>query len=366
MADNVVVKAGTAGSDITVSTDDAGASGHVQRVKLCLSADGSASHVTADAGGLLVNLGANNDVTVTGGPVAVTDNAGSLTVDAPVGTPLNVQIGDAANTATIRNLAANDALNVAIVDGAGAHVTSFGGTGGTAMTDDATFTPGTTVFTPTGGTYRTARYAVNDNDGGAFAMTATRAQLVCMETPAGDSAMDEANNAVNVSIVSDALAVTEYTEGNTDSSISGMAVMWEDDADTLRAVSVAKPMPTFQAAFARGGCAIHRTLDLDESEEEVKGTAGVLYGWAITNRATTTRYVKIYNATAASVTVGVTTPVITWGIPGNSTDHVGANMLGGVGIGFSTAICVACTTGFADADASAPGTNDLIANFFYL
>lgn len=126
--------------------------------------------------GALVNLGANNDVTVTSisagdnnignvdivtvpaplstsgggteaaalrvtiandstGLVSVDDNAGSLTVDAPVGTPVNVQIGDGANTATVRNLAANDALNVAIVDGAGAHITSFGG--GTEYTEDA-------------------------------------------------------------------------------------------------------------------------------------------------------------------------------------------------------------------------------------
>lgn len=68
MADNVTVDNGS-GTDYTVSTDDAGASGHVQRVKLVVSADGSASHATVDADGVLVNLGANNDVTVTSGSV---------------------------------------------------------------------------------------------------------------------------------------------------------------------------------------------------------------------------------------------------------------------------------------------------------
>jgi len=98
--------------------------------------------------GVLVNLGANNDVAVTGavtanagtGPFPVSDNGGSLTVDAPVGTPANVQVGDGTNTATVRNLAANDALNVAIVDGAGAHITSFGG--GTQFAEDAIHTTG--------------------------------------------------------------------------------------------------------------------------------------------------------------------------------------------------------------------------------
>jgi hypothetical protein len=69
------------------------------------------------------------------GVLSVDDNAGSLTVDAPVGTPVNVQVGDGTNTATIRNLAANDALNVAIVDAAGDHITSFGGS--TQYTEDA-------------------------------------------------------------------------------------------------------------------------------------------------------------------------------------------------------------------------------------
>ena len=63
MADNVQIDPGTTPS-VTVSTDDAGAAGHVQRVKLALSADGSAAHATVTADGVLVDLGSNNDVTV--------------------------------------------------------------------------------------------------------------------------------------------------------------------------------------------------------------------------------------------------------------------------------------------------------------
>lgn len=36
---------------------------------------------------------------------------------------------------------------------------------------------------------------------------------------------------------------TEYTEGATDATITGTAIMWEDSGDTLRAVSAAKPLP---------------------------------------------------------------------------------------------------------------------------
>jgi hypothetical protein len=71
MADNVTIDPGTTPS-VAISTDDAGAAGHVQRVKLAYSADGVATHATVDADGVLVNLGANNDVTVTSGTVTVT------------------------------------------------------------------------------------------------------------------------------------------------------------------------------------------------------------------------------------------------------------------------------------------------------
>lgn len=36
---------------------------------------------------------------------------------------------------------------------------------------------------------------------------------------------------------------TQYTEGDTDSTITGTAAMWEDSGDTLRAVGMAKPLP---------------------------------------------------------------------------------------------------------------------------
>ena len=116
---------------------------------------------------------------------------------------------------------------------------------------------------------------------------------------------------------------------------------------------------------AAGGLTIFRSIDLDETEEEIKATAGTVYHMWVTNTSTGTRWVKFYNATAANVTVGSTTPVITIGIPGNSSDDVSGLFGGGIGIGFGTAITVAATTGVADADTGAPGANDVIINVFY-
>lgn len=74
MADRVTLPL-TGGGDATavVATDDAGAAGQVQIVKLAIATDGSATAIPADAvDGILVNLGANNDVTVTSGSITVT------------------------------------------------------------------------------------------------------------------------------------------------------------------------------------------------------------------------------------------------------------------------------------------------------
>jgi len=130
-------------------------------------------------------------------------------------------------------------------------------------------------------------------------------------------------------------------------------------------VASANPLPTRLAPLATGGCDLFRSIDLDESEEEVKATAGTVYGVWFSNTATASRFLKFYNATAANVTVGTTTPVLTLALPGNSTDDVSGVFSIAQGIAFSTAITVAATTGVADNDSGAPGANDVLVNIFY-
>lgn len=114
-----------------------------------------------------------------------------------------------------------------------------------------------------------------------------------------------------------------------------------------------------------GGLSIFRSLDLDETEEEVKATAGQVYGIWFTNTNASTRWLKFYNATAANVTVGTTTPVITIALPGNSSDDISGLFNSTHGMSFDTAITVAATTGVADSDTGAPSANDVICNIFY-
>lgn len=195
---------------------------------------------------------------------------------------------------------------------------------------------------------------------------------------------------------------TQYTEADVDATISGTAVMLEGAGNTLvtwlsaaLTDNFANPTVPGVAAFnmvwdgaawdratiADGGVGvsganttrtvpaqqtIFKSIDLDESEEEIKGTAGELCSVWVTNTATATRFVKFYNATAANVTVGTTVPVITIGVPGNATDDVSGSFATANGcLTFGTALTAAATNLVADNDATAPGANDIIVMVGY-
>jgi hypothetical protein len=110
---------------------------------------------------------------------------------------------------------------------------------------------------------------------------------------------------------------------------------------------------------------VFRHLDLDQTPRSVKGTAGKLFGGFVANRATSVRYLKLYDH--ASPTVGTTTPKLTIPLPGDSSDNDVLALIGlhGRAIAFATAISAAVTTGFADADTGTPGDNDVLVNLLY-
>lgn len=115
-----------------------------------------------------------------------------------------------------------------------------------------------------------------------------------------------------------------------------------------------------------GGLSFFKTIDLDETEEAVKTSAGQIYGLHVMNLTAALLYFKIYNASVATVVVGTTVPDITIPIPGNN-DTDGAGFVWNIphGIAFGTAITIACTTGIADADAGAPAANVCVATVLY-
>lgn len=445
MADNVQFTDG-APADFSASADDCGADGKVQRVKLTYSANGDATHVPADADGILVNLGANNDVTVTGSVSAT--QSGNFVVRLQDGT---------GNALTSLSTGSQRPLTVAIVDGSGNQVTSFTGSGGTSIQDDAAFTAASTSLTVAGGIVTSD--SVDSGDAGAFAMLTNRQQKVTLYDSSGNEVSvgggtqyDEdtqhvsgdkvtlagvvrvdspgalagtdgdrtclqvdssgslrVNVANTVTVASHAVTnagtfatqVTSIAAGtNNIGDVDVLSVVpgtsgtslgkAEDDAHTsghtgvyVLGVRDDTPGPhsgadndyeSFHIAAegglwvsetpsALGGWSTFRSLDLDESEEQVKATAGRVARVIFTNTSGATLWLKFYNDTAANVSVGTTTPQLTIGLPGNATDDISGSIE--IGAQFSTAITVAATTGLADADTGAPGANECIVNVIY-
>lgn len=149
---------------------------------------------------------------------------------------------------------------------------------------------------------------------------------------------------------------------NVKTTAVGSTVGTESGTITLGQSNVAlvQAMPyTFTGGdYTRAGATPYQSNDLDESSEQVKATAGVVYGFSWVNtHATLWRYIKWYNH--ASPTVGGGSPTatafVTWMKP-NTEGHL---WCGAPGIGFTTAISIAATTGFADSDVGAPGTNEV-------
>lgn len=130
----------------------------------------------------------------------------------------NPTIGNAGLKPDVLDLTNSDAIAVAIVDGSGNQITSIGGTGGTSATDDGDFTAGSTPGTPAMGAYQSTPTAVTDGDLGIIAI-------------------DEDRN-VKVNVVAGSTSGTEYTEGDTDTTLTGPAVMAEGPSNTATPLQV--------------------------------------------------------------------------------------------------------------------------------
>jgi len=119
-------------------------------------------------------------------------------------------------------------------------------------------------------------------------------------------------------------------------------------------------------ARTSGGTTLYKNIDVDESEDQIKATAGQVYWIHAMNLSASVVFLKFYNATAASVTVGTTVPDLTFPIP-TQGDTNGAGFVLAIpnGIAFGTAITIAATTGVADNDSGAPAANVCIVNLGY-
>lgn len=313
--------------------------------------DDTSTHATGTSKGALMMAAA----TPTDGSVNANDiGAVAMTTDRK----LHVSVQDAlpAGTAAIGKLAANSGVDIGDVDVTSVPTDPFGANA------DAQSASGSisaklrfiaTTGIPVTGTVTVGSHAVTN--AGTFATQVDGAALTALQLI--DDPVVQDDNAFTPGTTKVSMAGFQADETSTDSVDEG-------DGGAARMTLDRKVIVTPQPHTA-GGLSIFRSLDIDETEEDVKTSAGQVYGVWITNTATSTRFVKFYNATAANTTVGSTTPVITIGIPGNSSDDISAMFSSTHGIAFDTAICVAATTGAADNDTGAPSTGDVIINVFY-
>ena len=208
MADQVPI---TAGSGTSISTDDCGASGHVQRVKIAYGADGDATQVGADANGIDV------DVTrIVGKTPVYTEADTDASID---GIPILWE--DAADT--LRPASAAKPLPVNIISG------SSSGVQYDEAATDATITGTAVMWEDTADTLRSVSAA----------------------------------KPLPVNIITGSSSGVQYTEADVDTTITGTAVMWEDTGDTLRAASVTKPLPVQAPAATRTTHSISVALQTD-------------------------------------------------------------------------------------------------------
>ena len=238
--------------------------------------------------------------------IPITDNSGSLTIDAPVGTPVFVRLSDgsaaittlAVSLATVPSHAVTNAGTFAVqVDGAA--LTALQLIDDSIFTDDAAFTPTSSKVSVAGfQADETATDSVDEGDAGAARMTLDRKQI-CTVQP--------------------------HTKGG-----------WS----------------TFMATSGDSSTA------LTNSAQAVKASAGQLGGWYIFNPNSSTAYVVIWNLGTGSITVGTTAAKMILPVPAGSA----ANLEIVNGIEFDTAISVAATT--TATGNTAPSTA-LEANFWY-
>lgn len=88
--------------------------------------------------------------------------------------------------------------------------------------------------------------AHNSGDSGVMLLGVRKDSAGTLASNDGDytPAQMDPYGSLRVAITSGSSANTEYTEGDTDASITGIASMWEDTGNTLRATSATYPMPT--------------------------------------------------------------------------------------------------------------------------
>lgn len=352
-------------------------------------ADGGGTLSVDDGGGALTvdgTVAVSGTVTVdASGTTVPVSNAGLTELAAAINASSQVDVNIAASAATVTvsgtvtaNLSATDNAVLDNIDAdTSAIQTAVELIDDAIVADDAAFTPATTKVMMAGFEFDdTTPDTVNEGDAGAARMSSRREIYTQIRDAAGNErglAVD-ANGAIGVTnagltALNGAISGTEVQVDVVaalpagTNAIGKLAANSGVDIGDVDVTSIAAGTNAIGnvglIGRTSGGMTPFFSLDIDETEEEIKATAGQVFSIMAWNRTATPLYLKFYNATAANVVVGTTTPHFTIPVPANAdSDVAGFVWNNEIGFAFGTAITVACTTGFANNDTGAPGAND--------
>lgn len=335
------------GTGTLVATDDGGAEGVVQFVKLTQSATAQAAPIQADANGLLVNLGSST--------VNVTESATVLT-------------GAAAQTAVVNNILPSVSgvagTNTQNIRAASVQVVSTG-TGGTFIFEqsmDGTNWVALPVFNAaltTGVPITAAITATASAIVYTFPVRASQIRLRIATTITGGS-IQAFTRLSSDPWTPTVMAVAQPTAASLQATVAGTVTANIGTGALAAGANAIGDVGLQLRANATGAASrTHLVSAATANPTIVKAGAGRLVGWSVSNTNAAFRYVKLHNqATTPTAGSGV---VQTIAVPPNST------VQGDIpaGVAFTTGIAMTTVTGAADADATAVGLNDLIIDLFW-
>ena len=371
MADNVTANAGSGGSTFAAAQFSFSGDTVVAPGGFLFGLTGSEGSWTAgvipgDAtDGLLVNLGSNNDVTVTGTVTAnlsATDNTALDLVGTNTG--YGTVVGGGAEATALRVTLASDSTGVLSVDD----------NGGSLTVDNA-------ALSVTGGGVEASalRVTLASDSTGVLSVDDNGSSLTVDNAALSVTGGGVEASALRVTLASDSTGVLSVDDGG--------GALTVDNAGTF-AVQVDAALPAGTNAIGKvdvtsiaagtnvigdvgisgvrtsGGTTLYRNVDVDETEDAVKASAGQLYWIHAMNLTASVLYLHFYNATVASVTVGTTTPDLTFALPTpGDTNGAGFTLAIANGIAFGTAITIACTTTITGS--AGPAANGCVVNLGY-
>jgi hypothetical protein len=348
-----------------VATDDAGAAGHVQIVKLAVSDDGSAVFLPATAAdGMLVNLGTHNDVTLPG--VTQTHDAvyapaamlmlGGVRRDTDTGSPVSAD-GD------VHPFTFNSRGRLKVAAMPGLYTPTVGAITATAQSVSAVVDAASNVMMYVTGTFAGHNCTFEGSiDGGTswFGLQAVRTNANTIETATGVLAAAPAyawelsvNGLTNVRV-----RATAHVSGTATWRIQPGAYATEPipaaqvtatqpiSGSLTSAGTVTNTPATPTASIVNSAATTNGTI--------VKATAGTIYGIVASNTNAAARFLKLHNA--ATVTPGTTPVALTIPIPPAGVVSID---WGPLGMRFATGICLSITGAAGDSDTTAILANEV-------